>query len=74
MAPRAAAKASAEKPAKKAKSTPVGGAKKKLSAYNRFMQTEMARLKESDPNITHKERFSKATSNWKTSKENPKNV
>jgi len=63
-----------EKPVKKTKSTPVGGAKKKLSAYNQFMQTEMERLKESHSNITHKERFSKATSNWKTSKENPKNV
>lgn len=30
---------------------------KKLSAYNKFMRTEMARLKESEPDITHKERF-----------------
>ncbi|KAF7972205.1 hypothetical protein HWV62_18694 [Athelia sp. TMB] len=59
------------KPAvKKTKSS--GGNKKKLSAYNKFMRTEMARLKEDDPEITHKERFSKATSNWKTAKENPK--
>lgn len=75
-----------------------GGSKKKLSAYNKFMRTEMARLKEDDPEITHKERcvharahkvvpwwrgeltehvrsprrFSKATANWKTAKENPK--
>jgi hypothetical protein len=34
----------------------AGGTKKKLSAYNKFMRTEMARLKETDPNITHKER------------------
>ncbi|KIM79804.1 hypothetical protein PILCRDRAFT_822980 [Piloderma croceum F 1598] len=73
MAPRAAAKASSPKPVKKTKSS-IGGTKKKLSAYNKFMRTEMARLKESDPNISHKERFSKATSNWKTSKENPKNA
>lgn len=33
-----------------------GGAKKKLSAYNKFMRTEMARLKDSDPDISHKER------------------
>jgi hypothetical protein len=39
-----------------AKSTGGGGAKKKLSAYNKFMRTEMARLKDTDPNITHKER------------------
>ncbi|KJA28482.1 hypothetical protein HYPSUDRAFT_129262 [Hypholoma sublateritium FD-334 SS-4] len=74
MAPRAASnKASAaEKPAKKVKSTGGGGAKKKLSAFNKFMQSEMARLKETEPDMQHKDRFKLATTNWKTSKENPK--
>ncbi|EIN14425.1 hypothetical protein PUNSTDRAFT_58980, partial [Punctularia strigosozonata HHB-11173 SS5] len=52
----------------------TGGAKKKLTAYNKFMQSEMARLKEKEPELEHKDRFKKATSNWKTSKENPKNA
>ncbi|KZS91636.1 hypothetical protein SISNIDRAFT_516334 [Sistotremastrum niveocremeum HHB9708] len=59
----------AEKPAKKTKS---GGRTKKVSAYNKFMQTELARLKETEPNTPHLERFKMATQNWKTAKENPK--
>ncbi|KAF8910066.1 Sec1-like protein [Gymnopilus junonius] len=54
------------------KSAGSGGAKKKLSAFNKFMQSEMARLKEVEPDMEHKERFKLATTNWKTSKENPK--
>ncbi|KAF9055954.1 hypothetical protein BJ165DRAFT_1429748 [Panaeolus papilionaceus] len=72
MAPRTAKAAAAEKPVKKTKSTGGGGAKKKLSAFNKFMQTEMARLKEEEPDMQHKDRFKLATSNWKTSKSNPK--
>ncbi|KAF9469738.1 hypothetical protein BDZ94DRAFT_1243148 [Collybia nuda] len=59
-----------EKTARKTKSS-GGGSKKKLTAFNKFMQTEMARLKEDQPDITHKERFKLATSNWRTAKENP---
>jgi hypothetical protein len=33
-----------------------GGGKKKLSAFNKFMQTELARLKEMEPNVAHKDR------------------
>jgi hypothetical protein len=33
-----------------------GGGRKKLTAYNKFMQTEMARLKEDEPDITHQAR------------------
>ncbi|KAF8079085.1 hypothetical protein FPV67DRAFT_1467444 [Lyophyllum atratum] len=69
MAPRTATKAAAEKPARKPKSG--GGGRKKLTAFNKFMQTEMARLKEDEPDITHQERFKLATANWKTAKENP---
>ncbi|KAF8963845.1 hypothetical protein BDZ97DRAFT_1818197 [Flammula alnicola] len=71
MAPRSATKAAAEKPLKKTKSS-GGGSKKKLSVFNKFMQAEMARLKEQEPDMQHKDRFKLATTNWKTSKENPK--
>ncbi|PPQ77034.1 LOW QUALITY PROTEIN: hypothetical protein CVT25_014851 [Psilocybe cyanescens] len=85
MAPRSTNKAVAEKTAKKVKST-GGGGKKKLSLFNKFMQSEMARLKEEEPDMQHKDRlnitselttplvarFKLATTNWKTSKENPK--
>jgi hypothetical protein len=33
-----------------------GGGRKKLSAYNKFMQTEMARLKEDEPEMLHQDR------------------
>ncbi|TFK26797.1 hypothetical protein FA15DRAFT_587650, partial [Coprinopsis marcescibilis] len=56
-----------------AKST-GGGGKKKLTAFNLFMKTEMARLKEEEPELTHKERFKLATENWKDSSKNPKNA
>ncbi|TFK41894.1 hypothetical protein BDQ12DRAFT_677341 [Crucibulum laeve] len=72
MAPRTATKDTTEKPVKKTKSTGGAGGKKKLTAFNKFMQSEMARLKEEEPDIPHKERFKLATSNWKTAKENPK--
>uniref|UniRef100_A0A8H7Y9E0 YABBY protein C-terminal domain-containing protein n=1 Tax=Psilocybe cubensis TaxID=181762 RepID=A0A8H7Y9E0_PSICU len=71
MAPRTNAKAAAEKPPKKVKST-GGAGRKKLSLFNKFMQSEMARLKEQQPDMLHKDRFKLATANWKTSKENPK--
>ncbi|TFK77546.1 hypothetical protein BDN72DRAFT_754236, partial [Pluteus cervinus] len=54
-----------------AKSGGAGG-RKKLTAFNKFMQSEMARLKDAEPDISHKERFKLATSNWKTSGQNPK--
>lgn len=69
-------KASSGKPAAappKKKTTSSGGPKKKLTAYNRFMKTEMARLKEESPSLGHKEIFKQATSNWKDSPSNPKN-
>ncbi|KIJ66401.1 hypothetical protein HYDPIDRAFT_109424 [Hydnomerulius pinastri MD-312] len=72
MAPRTEAKTAAEKPVKKTKSSAGGGGRKKLSAFNKFMQSEMARLKDSEPDMPHQERFKLATSNWKTAKENPR--
>jgi len=46
---------------------------KKASGYNVFMKKEMARLKESEPDLAHKERFKRAAQSWHGSKENPKN-
>jgi vacuolar protein sorting-associated protein 33A len=34
-----------------------GGGRKKLSAFNRFMKSEMYKLKETEPNMSHQERF-----------------
>ncbi|KZT30933.1 hypothetical protein NEOLEDRAFT_1033445, partial [Neolentinus lepideus HHB14362 ss-1] len=45
-----------------------GGGKKKLSAFNKFMQTEMARLKETEPDMPHQDRFKLATANWNANK------
>ncbi|KAH9997773.1 hypothetical protein BJV74DRAFT_755691, partial [Russula compacta] len=64
-------KAASEKPERKARSS-GGGGRKKLTAYNKFMQTEMARLKEDEPDMSHQARFKLATANWKVSRENPK--
>ncbi|ESK92171.1 yabby like transcription factor [Moniliophthora roreri MCA 2997] len=55
---------------KKAKSP--GGSKKKLTPFNKFMRSEMARLKEDEPEMSHQDRFKVATANWKTAPENPK--
>ncbi|KAI9570169.1 hypothetical protein HD554DRAFT_385696 [Boletus coccyginus] len=75
MPPRATeGKPAAEKPPKKTKSSAGAGGRKKLSAFNKFMQSEMARLKESDPEMPHQERFKLATANWKKAKENPRAV
>ncbi|KAI0073962.1 hypothetical protein K474DRAFT_1576495, partial [Panus rudis PR-1116 ss-1] len=46
-----------------------GGGRKKLTPFNRFMQTEMARLKETEPDIPHRERFKLVVDNWKKKKE-----
>ncbi|KAK7465554.1 hypothetical protein VKT23_005529 [Stygiomarasmius scandens] len=59
-----------EKPAKKSKST-GGGKRKKLTPFNKFMQSEMARLKEEEPDMPHQDRFKVATGNWKKAPENP---
>ncbi|KAF5374729.1 hypothetical protein D9758_000545 [Tetrapyrgos nigripes] len=62
-----------EKAPKKTKSS-GGGKRKKLTAFNKFMQTEMARLKEEEPDIPRQDRFKVATSNWKNAPENPNRI
>jgi len=45
------------------------GNRKKLTDFNKFMQTEVARLKEQDPDMPHKERFKLVIENWNKQKE-----
>ncbi|KAF8594802.1 hypothetical protein BDV93DRAFT_458312, partial [Ceratobasidium sp. AG-I] len=54
-------------------SAAVGGAKKKSSPYNVYMKSELAKLKEKNPDMPHKERFKLAATTWATSSDNPKN-
>ncbi|KAF5312405.1 hypothetical protein D9619_002654 [Psilocybe cf. subviscida] len=49
-----------------------GGGHELTAGFYHGQQTEMARLKEDEPDMTHKDRFKLATGNWKTAKENPK--
>ncbi|CAE6457255.1 unnamed protein product [Rhizoctonia solani] len=68
-------RAASEKTSKKAKASPAAGAgsKKKSSPYNVYMKSELARLKEKNPEMSHKERFKMAATSWADSSENPKN-
>ncbi|KAI0931374.1 hypothetical protein AcW1_001211 [Taiwanofungus camphoratus] len=56
----------AAKKSKKRKST---GGRKKLTDFNKFMQTEVARLKEESPDMPHKDRFKLVIENWNKQKE-----
>ncbi|CAG8701926.1 1997_t:CDS:2 [Cetraspora pellucida] len=47
--------------------------KKPLSAYNRFMKTELPKIKAEKPDLDHKEAFKLVAQAWKSSTENPKN-
>ncbi|MFF7082135.1 hypothetical protein [Streptomyces lavendulae] len=47
----------------------TGGGSKKLTPFNTFMKTELARLAQTDPDLTHQERFKLATNNWKNKKQ-----
>ncbi|KAK4519596.1 uncharacterized protein ATC70_009833 [Mucor velutinosus] len=46
---------------------------KKMSPYNQFMKTELAKVKEANAGITHKDAFKLAAQNWSKAPENPKN-
>ncbi|KAJ8085454.1 hypothetical protein PM082_004270 [Marasmius tenuissimus] len=55
---------------KRPKSTGHTG-KKKLTPFNKFIKEELHRLKESEPDLNHQDRFKLATANWKVAPENP---
>ncbi|CAO3656501.1 unnamed protein product [Mucor hiemalis] len=46
---------------------------RKVSPYNNFIKTEIAKVKKENPNMPHKDVFKKAAGNWAKSPENPKN-
>lgn len=46
---------------------------KKLSPYNKFMKTEIVKVKAENPNLPHKDAFKMVAQRWKDSAENPKN-
>jgi hypothetical protein len=50
------------------KTTSAAAPKKKLSAYNIFVQKEMAKLKTEKPNMAHTDRFKLCAVNWRKSK------
>jgi len=41
--------------------------KRKLSAFNLFMKTEISKVKKAHPNLSHMDAFKKAAHNWKGS-------
>ncbi|KAJ2843158.1 hypothetical protein IWW36_005651 [Coemansia brasiliensis] len=45
---------------------------KKVSPYNMYMKAELAKVKEKNPGIPHKEAFKLAARNWATAPQNPK--
>ncbi|KAI1306102.1 hypothetical protein EDD11_004869 [Mortierella claussenii] len=58
---------------KSTKKSATGGAKK-LSPYNKFMKTELAKVKAEKPTLGHKDAFKEVASRWKDAPENPKNA
>ncbi|KAI0720111.1 hypothetical protein C8T65DRAFT_634855 [Cerioporus squamosus] len=57
----------AKAPAKR--KTSNAGGRKKLTEFNKFMQTEVARLKQENPDMPHKDRFKLVIDNWNKQKE-----
>ena len=39
--------------------------KRGLSPYNKFMKTEIKKVKNENPSLSHQEAFKKAAGNWK---------
>ncbi|KAJ2742095.1 hypothetical protein GGI20_004724 [Coemansia sp. BCRC 34301] len=58
-------------PAKKTTKSAKGG--KTASPYNAFFQRELKKVKQENPEMSHKDAFKQAGLNWRTSSENPKN-
>ena len=56
---------------RKRKDKDVNRAPRQPSQYNLFMKTEVARIKQTQPELTHKEAFKEAARNWGVSDQNP---
>ncbi|KAI0360969.1 hypothetical protein OH77DRAFT_1417148 [Trametes cingulata] len=61
--------ADATKKTKTRRKSSSAGGRKKLTDFNKFMQTEVARLKEENPDMPHKDRFKLVIDNWNKQKE-----
>jgi hypothetical protein len=46
----------------------------KITPYNKFMKTELPKVKADNPKVSHKEAFKIVAERWKDSPENPKNA
>ncbi|RUP48840.1 hypothetical protein BC936DRAFT_143853 [Jimgerdemannia flammicorona] len=46
---------------------------KKLSPYNKFMKSELSKVKAEHPELNHKEAFKMVAQRWAAASENPKN-
>ncbi|KAJ2501264.1 hypothetical protein GGH96_002069 [Coemansia sp. RSA 1972] len=68
----ATATTTATKVVKKTRTSKVVKGTKKISPYNKFMKTELAKVKQTNPGIAHKDAFKMAAQNWGTAPENPK--
>ncbi|KAI8052969.1 hypothetical protein BDF22DRAFT_620262, partial [Syncephalis plumigaleata] len=44
----------------------------RISPYNKFMKSELARVKSEHPDLSHRDAFKQAANNWKNSPDNPK--
>jgi len=42
--------------------------KRKISDYNKFMKTEIKKVKNDDPKLSHQQAFKKAAGNWSKNK------
>ncbi|KAJ2778607.1 hypothetical protein H4R18_004486 [Coemansia javaensis] len=47
---------------------------KKMTPYNKYMKTEIAKVKQENPGLNHKEAFKMVALRWKTAPENPKAI
>ena len=64
---RSARRSSSRSPKSKRSSKRSSRRSKKLSPYNKFMSSELKKLKSQFPNKSHAQRFKMAASNWKKS-------
>ncbi|CAJ0879090.1 19318_t:CDS:10 [Entrophospora sp. SA101] len=58
----------------KEKTTKKSTTTKKLTPYNKFMKTELPKVKAENPDLPHKDAFKLVAERWKNSTENPKNA
>ncbi|CAG8518766.1 5265_t:CDS:2 [Ambispora leptoticha] len=57
----------------KEKTTKRSSGAKKLTQYNKFMKSELVKVKAENPTVNHKDAFKLVAQRWKESPENPKN-